>query len=143
MALAAKRGGAPAAAFEPREVGTGLTSVGGSAAHLRKGTAMATIHVTQLEAVRIQDIGPTDEAAIFLAGREAVLVPMRKGEVRKFNPHLSEDFGESIVVELKEKNGSSNYKSLGSTTVRAGIQGPQPVEFKTSGAHYHLWYHLL
>ena len=84
-----------------------------------------------------------DEAAIFLAGREAVLVPMSKGQVRQFSPHLSETFGDSIVVELKEKNGSGKYKSLGSTTVKAGIQGPQPVEFKTSGAHYHLWYHLI
>ena len=104
---------------------------------------MATIHVSQLQCVRKQDAtGAFDESAIFLAGREAIVLPMAKGQVRPLDPHLSETFGASIVVELKEKDGNS-YKSLGSTTVLAGIQGPQPVEFKTSGAHYHLWYHLL
>ena len=104
---------------------------------------MATIHISQIEAVRLQDVVGLDEAAIFLAGREAIVVPMSRGQVREFNPHLSETFRDSIVVELKEKNGAGRYKSLGSVTVKAGIQGPQPVEFKTSGAHYHLWYHLI
>jgi hypothetical protein len=104
---------------------------------------VATIHVSQLECVRKQDVTGLDEAAIFLAGSEAIVLPMSKGQVRPINPHLSAAFGASIVVELKEKDGPGNYKSLGNTTVFAGIQGPQPVEFKTSGAHYHLWYHLV
>ena len=73
---------------------------------------MATIHVTQLQAVRLQDVVGLDEAAIFLAGREAIVVPMSKGQVREFNPHLSETFGESIVVELKEKNGRASTNRL-------------------------------
>ena len=59
---------------------------------------MATIHISQIEAVRLQDVVGLDEAAIFLAGREAIVVPMSRGQVREFNPHLSETFGDSIVV---------------------------------------------
>jgi hypothetical protein len=108
-----------------------------------RGNAMATIHVSQLEAVRLQDVVGLDEASIFLGGQEMGVWPMSRGQTRTFTPHLSKTFTGSIVVELKEKNGLNKYKSLGSTTVMAGVQGPQPVEFKTSGAHYHLWYHLI
>jgi hypothetical protein len=104
---------------------------------------MTTIHVTKLECVRKQDVVGTDEAVIFLDNQEMGVWPMSKGQIRNFNPHLSKPFNGSVTVELKERNGLNKYTPLGSTMVNAANPGPQPVEFKTSGAHYHLWYHLI
>ena len=84
---------------------------------------MATIHVSQLEAVRLQDVVGLDEASIFLGGQEMGVWPMSRGQTRTFTPHLSKTFTGSIVVELKEKNGLNKYKPLGSTTVMAGVPG--------------------
>jgi hypothetical protein len=104
---------------------------------------MTTMHVTELECVRKQDVVEADGAVIFLDNQEMGVWPMSKGQVRSFNPHLSKPFNGSITVELKERNGLNKYTPLGSTMVNAANPGPQPIELKTSGAHYHLWYHLI
>lgn len=104
---------------------------------------MTTIHVTQLQCVRKQDVTGNDEAVIFLNAQDMGVWPMSKGQVRPFSPHLSKTFNGSINLELKERNGLNKYTPLGSALVSASNPGPQPVEFKTAGAHYHLWYHLI
>jgi hypothetical protein len=104
---------------------------------------MSEIHVTKLECVRKQDVVGTDEAVIFLDHQDMGVWPMSKDQLREFNPELKKPFNGSVLVELKERNGLNKYTPLGSIVVTAGNPGPQPVEFKTSGAHYHLWYHLI
>jgi len=44
-------------------------------------------------------------------------------------------------VQVKERN-PNNTKTLGTKTIYAGQPDPQPVHFKTSGAHYELTYSL-
>src|SRR5262245_8771155 len=109
----------------------------------KESNAMTTMHVTQLECVRKQDVVGDDEIVIILDGQEMGVWPMSRGQVRPFNPHLSKPFNGSITVELKERNGLNKYTPLGSTQVSAANPGPQPIEYKTSGAHYHVWYHLI
>jgi hypothetical protein len=104
---------------------------------------MTTMHVTKLECVRKQDLTGSDEIVIFLDAQDMGVWPMNKGQVRIFSPHLTKPFSGSLTVEVKERNGLNKYTPLGSAQVSAANPGPQPIEFKTSGAHYHLWYQLV
>jgi len=54
---------------------------------------------------------------------------------------LSQDFIDSIAVEIKERNPNS-AKSLGIRTIEAHNPGQGPLDFKTSGADYELRYNV-
>ena len=52
------------------------------------------------------------------------------------------EFDDTAEVKLEERDGDK-AKQIGSTlTVRASGAGPQPTEFKTSGAYYKLYYRI-
>ena len=101
---------------------------------------MAKITLTKLTCERKQDVTGKDEPEIWLDGKKKWDGVMKKGETVVLIP-LFEDFEDSIKVELKERNPNSS-KLLGTKTVTAGRPDPQPVDFKTSGAHYQLVYSL-
>ncbi len=101
---------------------------------------MATISFVSLKCVRMQDVSGSDEPEIWLDGEKRWDGVMRKGETKVLIP-LFQDFDDSIKVELKERNPNS-FKLLGTKMVQAGHPDPQPVDFKTSGAHYELSYKL-
>lgn len=99
---------------------------------------MARINFISLKCVRKQDVTGKDEPEIWLDGKKRWDGVMKKGETAVLMP-LFEDFEESIKVELKERNPNKS-KLLGTKTVWADRPEPQPVDFKTAGAHYELVY---
>src|SRR5215475_7544764 len=101
---------------------------------------MATINFISVKCVRMQDVTGSDELELWLDSQKRWDGVMKKGETAVLIP-LSEDFEDTIKVELKERNPNSS-KLLGTKTVEAGHPDPQPVDFKTSGAHYELVYSL-
>jgi hypothetical protein len=101
---------------------------------------MATINFISVKCVRMQDVTGSDELELWLDSKKRWDGVMKKGETAVLIPP-SEEFEDSIKVELKERNPNSS-KLLGTKTVEAGHPDPQPVDFKTSGAHYELTYSL-
>ena len=101
---------------------------------------MATISFVSVKCVRMQDVTGSDELEIWLDSAIKWNGVMKEGETKVLTP-LSQNFDDSIKVELKERNPNS-FKLLGTKTVEAGHPDPQPVDFKTSGAHYELVYSL-
>jgi len=101
---------------------------------------MARINFTSLKCVRMQDVSGYDEMELWVDGSKKWDGAMKKGETKVLIP-LYEDFDDSVKLELKERNPNS-FKLLGTKTVEAGHPDPQPIEFKTSGAHYELVYSL-
>jgi hypothetical protein len=100
---------------------------------------MATITITKLHCIRKQDVSGDDEPVIRLGGQRAW-----EGKIGKEDweyPNESRTFGPSILVELKEKNGSSE-KPLGSWTVSDVVTTNKKVTASSSGFHYELFYNV-
>jgi len=100
---------------------------------------MATITITKLHCVRKQDVSGDDEPVIRLGGQRAWEGKMGKEDWEY--PNESRTFGPSILVELKEKNGSSE-KPLGSWTVSDVATTNKKVTASSSGFHYELFYNV-
>jgi hypothetical protein len=100
---------------------------------------MATITITKVTCDRKQDVIGEDEAEIWLDGHMKWSNTMKKNQSRDLS--LSQDFTDSIAVEIKERNPNSS-KSLGVRTVEEHNPGVGPLDFKTSGADYKLNYHV-
>ena len=98
---------------------------------------MATLTITKVTCDRKQDVIGEDEAEIWLDGHMRWSNTMKKNQSRDIS--LSQDFTDSIAVEVKERNPHSS-KSLGVRTVEAHNPGVGPLDFKTSGADYTLNY---
>lgn len=96
---------------------------------------MSTIKFTSLHCVRQQDVTGSDEAHIFLDGVDSWNGALKKGDSEPVN--LARPFDGSMQVVVKEKNPSS-WKTLGTVTIDSG--DVSPAVFKTSGAHYELWF---
>ncbi len=103
---------------------------------------MAKINLVSLRCVRRQDVTGKDEPEILIDGFSKWYGVVGKGETVPLRP-VFEDFGgrQSVTLTLRERNGPSN-KVIGTRRVTAGHPDPQPVDFKTSGAHYELRYTL-
>jgi hypothetical protein len=101
---------------------------------------MARINFTSLKCVRKQDVSGKDEAEIWVDGKKKWDGVFKKGETAVLIP-LYADFEDEVELELKERN-PNDFELLGTKTVYAGQPDPQPVDFKTSGAHYELTYSL-
>ena len=69
---------------------------------------MATIILNSLHCIRKQDVSGDDEPVLYIAGQEVWSGKMSKGERSTVN--RSRKFDNSVVVELKEKNGNSSKK---------------------------------
>lgn len=100
---------------------------------------MATLNLTKVTCVRKQDVTGVDEAEIWLDGHLRWNNTMRRNESRDLSLH--QDFGDTIVVELKERNPNS-AKSLGMRTIEAHNPGASPIDFKTSGAEYKCYFNV-
>ena len=101
---------------------------------------MATITVTQLKCIRKQDVTGQDEPVIYLAGQYAWEGKMGKGDTE--HPNEEREFGPSILVQLKEKNGNSS-KLLGSWTVDDNPATNKKLTASSSGFHYELFYNVV
>jgi hypothetical protein len=102
---------------------------------------MATLELTSLHCIRRQDLNGDDEPRIKVDGAVVWNGVMNKGESRNLRPTAVE-FDSSATVKLEEMNGT-NPKQIGTVaTIRDGSGNPQPVVFKTSGAHYELYYEV-
>jgi hypothetical protein len=99
---------------------------------------MATITITKLHCVRQQDVTGKDEPVIYLAGQYAWEGKMDNDDWEY--PNEQRGFSPSIKVELKEKNGTNNYKLLGSWTVSDTPATNKKVTASSSGFHYELFY---
>jgi hypothetical protein len=97
---------------------------------------MAKLTVTKLHCTRQQDVTGKDEPVLFLGGQERWNGKIDKGET--LFPSVSEEFHNSIVVELKERNGSTDKKdkSLGKWTVYPTPSGSKPLTATSSGFDY-------
>ena len=100
---------------------------------------MATITVTRLKCIRQQDVTGEDEPVIYLGGQYVWEGKIDKDESEY--PNEEREFGPSILVQLKEKNGSSS-KLLGSWTVYDTPATNKKLTASSSGFHYELFYNV-
>ena len=100
---------------------------------------MATkkITFTSMHCERPQDVVGADEIYLYLDGVQSWSGSMKKGDSETVG--ISKSFDGTMKVEVKEKNPSS-WKSLGTVTIVNGYNSP--AEFKTSGAHYELYFNI-
>ena len=98
---------------------------------------MATITITKLHCVRQQDVAGEDAPVIDLGGQFAWEGKMGKGDWEY--PNESRGFSPSILVQLKEKNGSSS-KLLGAWTISDVPATNKKLTASSSGFHYELFY---
>src|SRR5262245_22574365 len=104
---------------------------------------MATIRIDALKCIREQDFSGDDEPFIYIAGQQVWEGKMGRGDTRY--PNVSRTFRDSVSVELKEKNGSNSYKSLGKWTIESTptASGNAPLTATSSGYHYEVYYDVL
>jgi hypothetical protein len=103
---------------------------------------MAKLALTSLHCTRKQDVTGSDEPRILVNGVVAWSGVMKKGETENLVP-TTVDFVDVAEVKLQEMNGT-NFKQIGATlTIKAGSAAAQPAVFKTSGAHYELYYNVI
>lgn len=99
--------------------------------------ATKNINFTSMHCVRQQDVVGSDEVHLYLDGVENWNHTMKKGDSETLS--ISKSFDGSMQVEVKERNPSS-WKSLGTVTIVNGYSSP--AEFKTTGAHYKLYFNI-
>jgi hypothetical protein len=98
---------------------------------------MSTIKFTSLSCIRQQDVVGKDEPHLYLDGVDSWNGVLGKGDSAQLG--LSKPFDGSMTVTLKEKNPSS-WKTIGTVTINTNKVSP--AVFKTSGAHYELWFNV-
>lgn len=101
---------------------------------------MATITVTKIHCIRKQDVSGDDEPVIRLGGQDAWEGKLGKGDWDY--PNESRGFSPSILVELREKNGSS-WKPLGAWTVSDDAVTNKKVTASSSGYHYEVFWNVV
>ena len=104
---------------------------------------MATLFLTSLHCERKQDVVGKDEPRI-VVNDDVAWGPdaMEKNQTKNLIP-ASVPFDDEAEVKLQEMNGSTP-KQIGAThTIRADRPSAQPAVFKTSGAHYELYYRVV
>lgn len=99
---------------------------------------MSTITFTQLHCLRKQDVIGKDEPRLFVDGVDVWNGVISKEERKPVN--RTRQFDGAVTVVLKEDNPPNKSKTLGTVTIRKGDVGP--AVFKTSGAHYELYYSI-
>jgi hypothetical protein len=109
--------------------------------HQEGEPTMATLELTELHCVRKQDIDGFDEPQIKVNGAVVWNGAMKKGDTRNLRP-TSVGFSGTATVKLEEMNGSK-AKEIGTPqSIRDSGGNAQPVVFKTSGAHYELYFEV-
>ena len=105
---------------------------------------MATITITKVSCIRQQDVTGEDEAELYLGGQYVWEGKMDRDE--DAFPNESRGFSPSILVQLKERNGSStspSRKLLGSWTVHDDPATNKKLTCSSSGYHYELFYNVV
>lgn len=102
---------------------------------------MTMINFVSLRCVRKQDMMGKDEPELLVDGTCIWNGVIKKDETLPLQP-LGEEFNErdAMVITLRERDERRGPKVIGTKTVRVGHADLQPVDFKTSGAHYELRY---
>ncbi len=98
---------------------------------------MATLNLTQLKCIRKQDIIGKDEPEIYIGGLKVWDGKMGKGDVKPLSE--SRGFSDSVLLELKERDGKS-AKSLGKWTISDTPSSTKTLTATSSGYHYELKY---
>ena len=96
---------------------------------------MSTITFTSLHCVRQQDVIGSDEPHIFLDGVHSWNEVMSKEDFAPVN--LTRPLDDSMQVVVQEEN-PNGWKILGTRNINSG--SVSPAVFKTSGAHYELFF---
>jgi hypothetical protein len=103
---------------------------------------MATLQLTSLHCQRKQDVTGADEPRIVVDGKVAWRGVMNKGDTENLVP-TNVPFDDVAEVKLQEMNGDK-AKQIGATIEISATQpSAQPAVFKTSGAHYELYYSIV
>ncbi|MEZ5417184.1 MAG: hypothetical protein R2708_07565 [Vicinamibacterales bacterium] len=98
---------------------------------------MATLNLTELKCIRKQDITGSDEPEIYIGGLKVWDGKMKKDDVERLSE--SRGFSDSVLVELKERDGHS-AKSLGQWTITDTPTSTKTLTATSSGYHYQLKY---
>jgi hypothetical protein len=100
---------------------------------------MATLKITTLKCIRLQDVINSDEPMLFIAGMKVWDGKIKKGE--SLHPNVSRNFNNNVLVELKEDNPNS-VKSLGRWMVEETPTpvGNAPLTATSSGYHYEVYF---
>jgi len=99
---------------------------------------MATLSLTALTCLRQQDVTGLDEWEVWVDGKLVLNGSIDKGETKNLAPKTV-PVGTTTKVAVKEAN-KNNSKQIGNTiTLDVAHPAPQPLDFKTSGAHYELF----
>ena len=97
---------------------------------------MARITLNTLQCEKKQDLAGKDEPVLYIADQKVWEGKMEKGSSSPVNE--SRNFGKSVSVELKEKNGNT-YTSLSSWTVLVHNRNNETLTASSSGYHYELY----
>ena len=101
----------------------------------------ATLKLISLLCERRNDLFGVDEASIWVNGQKVWAHTIEKGETVSLVPQTVDFEGVATVV-AKERDGE-NYQKIGdSFDVDATGHNQNPLDFKTSGTHYVLYYDL-
>ena len=103
---------------------------------------MATLKLTSLHCDRRQDLFGQDEIVIVVNKQTAWFDSMRKGETKSLLP-TAVDFDDVATVTVSERDGDKDKPIGGSLNVNAEGHNQSPLVFKTSGAHYELYYEVI
>jgi hypothetical protein len=103
---------------------------------------MATLKLTSLHCQRKQDVVGKDEPVILVDEVAVWKGTIGKGETQTLSQSV--DFDDVATVVLQERDGEKDPKQIGASfTVHADARQNQvPLVFKTSGAHYELYYQV-
>lgn len=100
---------------------------------------MATLELTSLTCVRKQDVTGSDEPRILVNGDVVWNGSMQKDETENLVP-TNIPFADVADVKLQEMNGNNAKQIGGSVIIQDDPVSARKAIFKTSGAHYELWY---
>lgn len=103
---------------------------------------MARLNLTSLHCDRKQDLIGQDEIAIIVNKQQVWFDSMRKGETKSLLPSGA-DFTDVATVSISERDGSKDKPIGSSVNVSATGHNQVPLVFKTSGAHYELYYEVV
>lgn len=102
---------------------------------------MATLNLTSLTCLRRQDLTNNDEPQIVVDGKVKWNGVIKKGQTVNLVP-TNVSIGTVAKVVLNELDGKKSKQIGQEAQIDVEHPGAQPLVFKTSGAHYELFYSL-
>jgi hypothetical protein len=102
---------------------------------------MPTLKLNAITCLRQQDVTGKDEWEVWVDGKKVDNGTIDKGQTVSLSKTVPLT-ASTAKISIKEVNGKNSKQIGGSVDVDVNNPGRQPLDFKTSGAHYELFYTL-